>query len=369
MGGVTKQFRRLRGIPVFIRALLPFQGADYVRAITLVVAEEKLDAAAELVEEFGCDKVVRIVKGGEERSQSVQSGLSALDDIPHDVVVIHDGARPLVKEDLIKDVVMAAHEHGAAIPVLPISETVKLVGEHAVVRSVDRTRLRTAQTPQAFLPSWLREAYQHHGAMKATDDAWLVESCGFPVQIVKGRKDNIKLTHADDWAVVDKLLGGQECQRVGMGYDVHRLTETRPLVLGGIEVPSDLGLKGHSDADVLIHAIIDGMLGAAALPDIGQQFPDSDPSYHGIDSCVLLERTSHLLLESGWRVSNIDCTLAAQAPKLAPFIPEMKVKLASVLQVQDDQIGIKATTTEGLGFPGRREGICAWSVVMIRSVE
>ncbi len=367
-GGKPKQFRALRGIPVFIRAIMPFQAANCVKAICVVVSEEYLHSAREMIEKYHLDKVVRIVKGGHERQHSVQSGLVALEDRSADIVVIHDGARPLVTEALIEDVVMAAYTHGAAVPVLPLPDTVKLVGEGTVVRSLARSHLRLAQTPQAFHPSLLKEAYERHGRHGATDDAWLVEECGYPVHTVEGRTDNLKLTCAEDWVVADKLLDDGSGPRVGMGYDVHRLAASRPLILGGIRIPSDLGLDGHSDADVLVHAVIDAMLGALALPDIGQQFPDSDPAYRGVDSCVLLDRTNQLLRRQGWYVSNVDCTLAAESPRLSPFIAKMRAKLAGVLRVEEEQVGIKATTTEGLGFVGQREGICAWSVVMIRQI-
>ncbi len=362
--GIAKQFRRLRGIPVFIRALLPFEEAGYVRAISLVVPEDHLESARLAVREFGCDKVIRIVPGGYERQHSVQAGLAALADIRADVVVVHDGARPLVTRDLIDQVVMTAHEHGASIPVLSVAETVKLVGQDTVIRSLDRTHLRVAQTPQAFRFSWLQEAYERHALDGFTDDAWLIETLGYPVHTVKGRKENLKLTHAEDWVVANKLLDGDH-RRVGMGYDVHRLVPQRPLILGGVTIPAELGLVGHSDADVLIHALVDALLGAAGLPDIGQQFPDNDPAYQDMDSCVLLDRTNELLRDSGWCLSNADCTVAAESPKLAPFVSQMKAKMAGILGVGEDQLGIKATTTEGLGFAGRKEGICAWSVVMI----
>lgn len=292
-------------------------------------------------------------------------------------MAVHDGARPLVTPVLIARVVAAAAKHGAAIPALPVGETVKRTNPSStqVAETLDRRPLRLAQTPQVFGTELLRRAYAEAAAAAAggqvTDDAQLVEAAGGVVRLVQGDPDNIKITLPEDLAVAEALLArrqggsGGGALRVGHGYDVHRLVVGRALVLGGVALKHPLGLLGHSDADVLCHAAGDALLGAAALGDLGQHFPHDDPALRGISSLELLRRISALLHGAGCRLENLDVTVACQRPLLRPHVLAMRENLARALGVEPSQVSVKATTTEGLGFVGREEGIEARAVALV----
>ena len=301
------------------------------------------------------------------------------------IVLIHDGARPLVPRTVIDVVVGGCAARGAAIPAIPVKDTIKQIhisDSGAVVSSTpERSSLRAVQTPQGFDAALLMRAYDACGPDTAvTDDASLVEALGVPVYIVDGDEMNIKITTPSDLGRAEQLLNRQSADdpcknehaaaimrapRTGMGYDVHAFAENRKLILGGVDIPHDRGLLGHSDADVLIHAIMDALLGAAALGDIGKHFPDTDPRYKGISSLLLLGHVSELLRSHGWAIVNIDATVIAQRPKVAPHIPQMKKNMAEVLKISESQINIKGTTTERLGFTGREEGIASQAVASI----
>ena len=301
------------------------------------------------------------------------------------IVLVHDGARPLVPRTVIDAVIEGCAACGAAIPAIPVKDTIKQIhisDSGAVVSSTpERSSLRAVQTPQGFDAVLLMRAYDACGPDTAvTDDASLVEALGVPVYIVNGDEMNIKITTPSDLGRAEQLLNRQSADdpcknepaavimrapRTGMGYDVHAFAENRKLILGGVDIPHDRGLLGHSDADVLIHAIMDALLGAAALGDIGKHFPDTDPRYKGISSLLLLGHVSELLRSHGWVIVNIDATVIAQRPKVAPHIPQMKKNMAEVLKISESQINIKGTTTERLGFTGREEGIASQAVASI----
>lgn len=325
---------------------------------------------------------VRVVAGGRTRQESVACGLAALN-AAVEWVIIHDGARPLVSRELVGRVVAAARSHGAAIPVLPPADTVKQVdNEDLVTATLPRVNLRLAQTPQVFRQSIIAQAYKQAAADGAvgTDDAALVERLGLPVAVAAGDPHNLKVTGPED---LDRLPGYRATAadvpaptaaipapaaagvlRVGFGYDVHRVSDDpgRPLLLGGVRIAFDAGLAGHSDADVLTHAIIDALLGAAALGDIGTHFPDTDPDYAGADSIDLLRRVVGLLAARGARPVNIDATVVAERPRLAPHIPAMRARLAAAMNVAVTAVSVKATTSEGLGFVGDGSGLAAYAV-------
>lgn len=247
-------------------------------------------------------------------------------------------------------------------------DTVKLVdGEGRAVETLDRQSLRQVQTPQGFRRELLERAYSQVKT-PASDDASLVEALGEPVYLVMGDPDNIKITLPGDLERAQVNLRGVQPPRVGFGYDVHRLVAGRPLILGGVSIPYDKGLLGHSDADVATHALIDALLGAAGLPDIGLQFPDNDARFKGISSLKLLTSTCLLLSNAGYIPYNADITITAQAPRLAPFAPKMRTQLAECLQIPESRVSIKATTTEGLGFEGEGLGISANAAVIIHSI-
>jgi 2-C-methyl-D-erythritol 2,4-cyclodiphosphate synthase len=310
-------------------------------------------------------KVKGIVPGGAQRQDSVYAALST---IPEDVdfVLVHDGARPFVTEETIEALIEGTVKHGAAVAAVPVKDTIKSAEDGIFSETLDRSRLYSIQTPQGFGRKLLKQAYERAFSENfyGTDDAVLVEKMGEKVYLVKGDYHNIKITTKEDIILGEAILG--EETRIGTGYDVHRLTEGRKLILGGVEIPFDKGLLGHSDADVLIHAIMDALLGAAALGDIGRHFPDNDESYRGISSLLLLKRVGGLLTESGCRIGNIDAVVIAQRPKIAPYIGEMTARIAETLDIEENRINIKGTTTEKLGFCGREEGIAAQASVLIR---
>jgi 2-C-methyl-D-erythritol 4-phosphate cytidylyltransferase/2-C-methyl-D-erythritol 2,4-cyclodiphosphate synthase len=266
----------------------------------------------------------------------------------------------------------AAVALGAATAGLPVSDTVKEVRDDRVSRTVSRDHLYTVQTPQAFRTTLLREAHARVPVeTPITDDAGLVEHMGRPVAVVAGDAANVKVTTPSDYETARRRFGSLQglAARVGVGYDVHRLAPDRPLVLGGVRIPSPRGLAGHSDADVLVHAIMDALLGAAGLPDIGTHFPPDDPAYRGADSMALLESVAVRLRSSGWQVANIDAVVMAESPRLAPHVDAMRGKIAAALGATPGQIGIKATTAEGLGAIGRGDGIASQAIALLERIE
>lgn len=371
---VNKLLLPLAGRPVLAHTLAACEAAPSVDEVVLVAAREDLDACRRLLAAERFPKVTALVSGGPERQDSVACGLAVLgDDV--DIVVVHDGARPLVPPELIEAAVREARRGGAVVAALPVKETVKLVEPGGAVRETpDRRACFAAQTPQAFRADVLRQAYAWARAagFSGTDEASLVEKSGGRVQVIPGHEENIKLTTPDDFLLAEVVLarrGGtgdrEAAVRVGFGYDVHALVEGRRLVLGGEEIPFEKGLAGHSDADVLTHALMDALLGAAGMGDIGRLFPDTDDRYRGASSLTLLEQVVGLLGRAGWRPGNVDVTVVAQRPRLAGHVPAMSQRLAAVLGVSPARVSVKATTTEGLGFTGRGEGIAAYAVATL----
>ena len=307
-----------------------------------------------------------IVYGGADRQESVQNGLSALPE-DCDIVLVHDGARPLIDDQTIENVLDSVRMYGSGIASTPVTDTIKQVDDNGVVvNTPQRDALRAVQTPQGFTRELLCRAHAE-AKKRCTDDAALVESLGIPVHLCAGSPRNIKLTVPKDIALAEYYLGGMP--RIGHGYDAHRLVEGRRLILGGVDIPHEKGLLGHSDADVLLHAIADALLGAAALGDIGRHFPDKDPQYEGISSLILLKRTAEILMSNGYAPANIDATVIAQRPKLAPYIDQMRSNIASVLGLPVSAVSVKATTTERMGFEGEEAGISAHAVAIIRQVS
>ena len=337
------------------------------RGIVIAARKEDIPAFEQALAQDGL-KADAYVAGGSERRHSVENALRALPP-DCDIVLVHDGARPLCSLALIRRVIDSARLHGSGVPALPIVDTVKLVdAQGRAVETLDRGSLRQVQTPQGFSRELLERAYSQVKTA-ATDDASLVEALGEKVYLVTGEADNIKLTLPGDMERAHIILRGAQPPRVGFGYDVHRLVAGRTLILGGVTVPYDKGLLGHSDADVATHALIDALLGAAGLLDIGCQFPDSDARYKGISSLELLKNTCMLLSNAGFMAYNVDITIAAQAPKLAPYVPQMRGRLADCLQIPEGRVSLKATTTEGLGFEGEGLGISARAVALVQAVN
>jgi 2-C-methyl-D-erythritol 4-phosphate cytidylyltransferase/2-C-methyl-D-erythritol 2,4-cyclodiphosphate synthase len=314
------------------------------------------------------DTQIRAVNGGERRQDSVLRGLSALsDDV--DVVLIHDAARPFASAELAASVVEAAREHGAAVPVIPVLDTVKRVAEGSVSQTLDRSELGMAQTPQGFRRDVIEQAYRSLAGADVTDDAAAVELAGHSVAAVPGEPGNFKITTPVDLELASLIAncrrGLGPGYRAGMGSDTHRLVEGRKLVLCGVTVPFERGLDGHSDADVATHALCDALLGAVAEGDIGVHFPPGDPAWKGVSSMVLLDRVADLVRARGCTVVNVDLTITAEAPRLQPHIDEMRRSLAERLGLQLDAVSIKATTTEGTGPEGEGRAISSSAVAVV----
>lgn len=350
---VPKQFLKIGGAAIIERAVAPFEKADEVDKIIVVAGRAYIETCRQLCRKF--KKVTAIAEGGRQRQDSVAAGLEFADD---GYVVIHDGARPYVTQDLIRRVLEKAAETGAAVTAVPSKDSVCCLIEDKG-RYLDRSSIYQVQTPQAFEAGLLKEAMSKAKAdgVCGTDEGSLAERIGAKVAIAEGSYANIKITTMEDLPVET---------RIGTGFDVHRLTEGRRLVLCGEEIPFEKGLDGHSDADVALHALMDAMLGAAAMGDIGRHFPDSDSEYEGISSIELLKRVTALIREAGFAIGNADVTIMAQRPKLSPFVEAMRRNIAEAVCVDVGNISVKATTTEGLGFTGREEGIAAEAVCILQ---
>ena len=306
-----------------------------------------------------CPKPCTVVQGGATRADSVRSGLAAA---KGQLVAIHDAARPFASAEIITAALQAAAESGAAAPAVPVKDTIKIADQDGkVVATPDRATLYAVQTPQCFDRALYLQALEAVSGEKAslvTDDCSLFELAGLPVTLTAGDYANLKITTKED-------LQQEKTMRIGHGYDVHRLVEDRKLILGGVEVPYEKGLLGHSDADVLLHAVMDAVLGAAALGDIGQHFPDTDPAYKGADSLALTREVAKIIAAHGYKVGNIDATILCQRPKLAPHIPAMRQNIADAFGLPLDAVSVKATTEEHLGFTGEGLGIAAHAVALI----
>ena len=354
--GVEKQFVQIQGMSLLQRTLRVLEGCADLQGMIVVVPPDR-------VAETESGPGLRVVAGGKRRNDSVRAGFKTLPD-DCNLVLVHDGVRPGITPKLVRRVIEAAFRDGACVPALQINDTVKEVdGAGRVVRTLEREPLRLVQTPQGFRREVLQQAYtwaDDNGGPGFTDDAALVEASGQGVTVVAGEEENIKVTVPGDLVRLGLLT-----PRVGHGYDVHRLEVGRKLILGGVEIEHDRGLLGHSDGDAALHALCDAILGAAGLPDIGQQFPDTDPKYAGADSLELLREVVVLVLQAGWRASSADLTLVAQEPRLAGHLPLMTEKIAVVLGVEPEAVGLKATTEEGLGFTGQKEGIAAHAMVVL----
>lgn len=361
-GSVPKQFLEIAGEPVLIRTLRAFSSLEEIDHIFVVTGESYISHCEKIIRENHIPKVRAVVKGGAERQDSVYNALrQAAADIPDiEYILIHDGARPFVSSNVILNVIKSAADKGAAVACVPMKDSIRQLLPEPLEgsRSVDRSRYFAVQTPQGFKLSSILDAYEraYKEGFYGTDDAALAERAGYHVATAEGDYANIKITTREDLPMEN---------RVGTGFDVHAFEEGRELVLGGVSIPYEKGLAGHSDADVLIHALMDSMLGAAALGDIGRHFPDNDSRYLGISSMVLLREVRDILSGKAYRVGNIDITVMAQAPKISPYIEQMRENIAEVLGIEKSRINIKGTTTERLGFVGRKEGIAAEAVCFI----
>lgn len=351
--GFDKMLYKIDGVPVVEKSIQAFENNTLIDNIILVAGDNICDIK-EIAQKYS--KVISVVKGGSERAESVANGLKEI--TTSGLVAVHDGARPFVSDEIITNTIISADKTKAAIPCVPVKDTIKMGKDGVVETSLQRDKLFITQTPQVFCVDTYKQLLENNIDFTITDDAQLFEKAGFKVAICDGSYENYKITTIEDIRKENKM-------RIGHGYDVHRLVEDRKLILGGVEIEYEKGLLGHSDADVLTHAIMDALLGALALGDIGKHFPDTDEKYKGADSLYLLSCVNKLIKEKGATIENIDSTILCQKPKLAGFIQTMRENIAKVLEIDVDKVSVKATTEEKLGFTGSGEGIAVHSVCLI----
>jgi len=372
-GSPDKVFFEIYGKPLFIWAIEPFDSYEKIDDIWLVIRKEALKKVKAFLDKFNIKKVREIIEGGKERQDSVYNALMSLPS-ETDIVLIHDAARPMVSQDVIKRVVetMSVDIDGV-IPVISLTDTIKWTKKKGIIGgTLNRDILKAVQTPQAFWFKKIIKAYEraYNEGFYGTDDASLIERYGGKILSVQGDENNIKVTTREDLKKLEFAI--QSCSsimlnetilnslRIGIGYDSHKFVEKRKLIIGGVEIPYNRGLYGHSDADVLIHAIIDAILGSAGVGDIGTYFPDTDPSYKDISSMVLLEKTLEIVKSNKIKPLWVDCIIFAEKPKMSPYIPKMKENI----QKFGINISIKAKTNEGMGFIGRQEGIAVQAICL-----
>lgn len=406
MGGERpKAFLPLGGQPMLLKAALAFEAAPPVDALVAVVPAEEIAAAEAIL--AGIGKLRAVVRGGARRQDSVLEGLKQAPEGFDGIVLVHDAARPLVEVALIEAVVAAARESGAALPVLGLVDTVKRVRDGRIRETLDRSELAAAQTPQGFRYALLARAYEEalRDRITITDEAAAVERLGQAVVAVPGSPRNRKITTPEDLAWAEAALGpfdpesgsppldepgftpgdttrrkgqseGSEAKglaarryRVGSGFDAHRLVPGRPLILGGVTVPYDRGLEGHSDGDCVLHAVCDALLGAAAAGDLGRYFPSPDPRWKGVSSLVFIEEVVRIVSGRGYVVENVDVTVVAEAPILGPYLEGIGLSLSRCLGIPAGGVCVKAKSMDGLGPVGRGEGITAQATVLLVTKE
>jgi len=368
----NKIFTDILGKTVLQRCVEPFLQCG-IKQVVIVCRSTDEKRIREIIKHAFLDVEFVFATGGKERQDSCKNGLLALgSDITH--VLIHDCARMLITKEEIERCIEALKESDAVIAAMPLKDTIKKTKDNIVIDTPDRKDFYIVQTPQCFTKKLILQA--HDFAQKTgflgTDDASLVEHMGRPVKIAQGSYENIKITTKDDIIVAQNIIRkrGQAMDntpaiRVGNGFDVHELTGGRKLILGGVEIEHKKGLLGHSDADVLVHAIMDAILGALALKDIGAHFPDTDDKYKNADSIELLKKVLVLMKNENYEIGNIDAVIMAQRPKLLPYIDTMRENIAKAANIDIGRISVKATTTEHLSFIGREEGIAASALVLL----
>ncbi len=361
--GGPKQYRLLAGEPVLRRTLAAFAahpGVDVVMAVIHPEDREAYDAAAN-----GLPKLAIACAGGETRQASVRLGLEALSKLAPSRVLIHDGARPLVSAAIISRSIAALDTHQGALVALPVTDTVRRAADGFAGETIPRDGLWRAQTPQAFHFSSILEAHRKAQGADLTDDVAVAAAAGIAVAMIEGDEANMKITSADDLARAERMIAGGGETRTGMGYDVHRFGTGDHVTLCGVRVPHSHGLVGHSDADAGLHALTDAILGAIGQGDIGQHFPPSDAQWKGASSDRFLAHAVKLAEAAGARVVHVDVTLICERPKIGPVRDAMRARVAEILGIAVERISIKATTTEGLGFTGRGEGLAAQALATL----
>ena len=367
-GARPKQLLALDGRTLLERSVEAFLAHPSIDEVVVALPPDIAQDPPQYLQ--GAAKPLRLVAGGARRQDSVSNAFAAAA-AASDLFVIHDAARPFVSAELIGRTIEAAAAHGAAIAAIEVSDTVKRVRDDRVItETIPRETIFLAQTPQGFRRDVLAAAVAlGQSGVEATDEAALAERAGYAVHIVAGEANNVKITTAEDLDAARRSTRPARTGRAGLGYDLHRLVPGRPLILGGVTIPSERGALGHSDADVVCHAVTDAILGAAALGDIGLHFPDSDPRWKDARSLDLLRQTVSMAVERGFEVGNVDVTVILELPKLGGHIGQIRRSLATVLGIETDRISVKAKTNEGVDAIGRGEAIAAHAIALVRAVS
>lgn len=377
--GLPKQYRLLDGKTVLARTLELFLAHPAIDRSIVVVHPDDAELYQNVARALPAgltETLLPCAYGGEMRQDSVRNGLEALTAFSPNVVLVHDAARPFASSGIIDRAIEAGRTWGAAVPGVPVTDTIKVIGDRQeVVSTPDRSSLRAVQTPQAFRFPLLLEAHRRAASLNLhafTDDGALAEWAGLPVHVFEGEAVNVKLTSPSDFQEAERRLKGHSMSyvtRLGTGFDVHAFAEGDHVWLGGIKVPHDRGILAHSDGDVILHALTDAILGALADGDIGTHFPPSDPQWRGASSDRFLAHAVGLVRERGGLIDHLDATLLCERPKLGPYREAMRQRIAEIANLRLGQVSLKATTTERLGFTGRSEGIAAQAAATIRLPE
>jgi 2-C-methyl-D-erythritol 4-phosphate cytidylyltransferase/2-C-methyl-D-erythritol 2,4-cyclodiphosphate synthase len=370
-GAIPKQYLPCAGRPLICHAIEALTSAHEFVAATVVIHPDDRDLYDAAIARLAPDAARALtapVFGGATRQRSVRNGLEAQADAEPEIVLIHDGARPFASRELIARAIEAALCHGAAVPATPMTDTVKQIdGNSRIIATPERASLRAVQTPQAFRFDLILEAHRNAARADLTDDAAVAEAAGHPVFVFAGDSDNVKVTTMPDLREAEARLSSNATEvRVGQGFDVHAFAPGDGVWLGGVLVPHDKKLEGHSDADVALHAIADAIYGALGDGDIGSHFPPSEARWRGADSSIFLAHAAERVRARSGVVAHIDVTLICEAPKIGPYREAMRARIAEIAGIAVGRTGVKATTSEGLGFTGRREGIACLAMATIR---
>jgi len=366
-----KQFLDIGGRSILELSVAALAASDRIQEIVVALPKDHFDAGAKALRQ-AIGRPISVVAGGVRRQDSVANAFAKASKAV-DIVLIHDAARPFVTRDVIDRAINGAERHGAAIAAIAARDTVKQAGDASadgarlIRATIPRDSVFLAQTPQAFRRDILARALAEGKDVDATDEAMLVERLGMPVHVVEGDVRNVKITTPEDLAAAKAAAFQTSLIRIGNGYDLHRLVSGRPLILAGVTIPFELGLDGHSDADIVCHAVTDAILGAAGAGDIGRLFPDTDPRWKGANSIALLEAAVARVHDAGYRVSNVDVTVIAQKPKLVPYLDQMRTNLAAALGVDPSAVSVKGKTNEGVDSMGRGESMACHAVALLKS--
>jgi 2-C-methyl-D-erythritol 4-phosphate cytidylyltransferase/2-C-methyl-D-erythritol 2,4-cyclodiphosphate synthase len=371
-GPVPKQWQDCAGRPLLAHTLSALASAPELTGICVVIHPDDRDLYEQALAASGLSAplVLPPAHGGETRQVSGRLGLEALAPLAPDVVLIHDGARPFVSPGLVERAAAAAQRHGAAIPAMPVTDTIKQTEGDLIVGSPDRSKLRAAQTPQAFRFPLILEAHRAARRADMTDDGAVAEAAGHNVYVFEGEPGNFKVTTMTDLHAAAKRLAPDLTDvRVGQGFDVHAFAEGDAVWLGGVKIPHTHKLDGHSDADVVLHALCDAIYGALGDGDIGQHFPPSDMQWRGAPSSIFLEHAAARVRARGGQIAHLDVNLVCEAPRVGPHRDAMRARIAEIAGIDVSRVGVKATTAEKLGFVGRREGVACMAMATVRLPE